>query len=88
MEEKSWYMAIYRGPKENDEHFLASVELPGGETDAGLMESDLTVLASTLREYAHDDLTQEEVEAAILEGLRDDVVVMEHCVGTTKKVEK
>jgi hypothetical protein len=88
MGERSWFMALYRGPKENDEYFLSSVELPGGKDDAGLMESDLTVLASALREHAHDDLTQKEIEAAVLEGLRENVVVMGRCVGTTKKVKK
>ena len=82
---KSWYFAIYRGPKEEDEHYLASVELPGGEDDVGLMETDLTVLASILKEHAHPDLTQKEIEEAVLSGLRDDVTILGHCISVKKR---
>jgi len=86
-EEKSWYMTIHRGPEEDGEHCVVSVELPGGKTDAGLMESDLTLLASTLKEYTHEDLSQEEIEEAVLAGLRDNYVPMGNVIVKTEVKE-
>jgi hypothetical protein len=60
-EPKSWWFGLYRGPKESVPHTFAMCELPGGEDDSGLMESDLEYLFCAIIENAHDDLTEKEI---------------------------
>lgn len=76
-----WCLAIYRGPcaedeRQGDSRFLAKVELPGGEDDAGLMESDLIVLFNALIQQAHDDLSKQEIQNCFKTALNGSFTVL------------
>jgi hypothetical protein len=60
-------------------------ELPGGEDDAGLMESDLMLLFKDLIDLAHEDLSKEEIQGAFLTALEDRVTNLGNCVAVSKK---
>lgn len=66
-EPKSWWMSLVKAPsvpKGKKTEVLGSVELNGGETDAGLMESDLQYLFEILLENTHPDLSDKDIGAA------------------------
>lgn len=60
-------------------------ELPGGEDDAGLMESDLMLLFKDLIDMAHPDLSKKEIHDAFKAVLEDRVVNLGNCVGIRQK---
>ena len=72
MERKSWWMCLIKAPRipENKKtEVLGSVELNGGEDDAGIMESDLQYFFEILIENAHPDLTDKEIHVAFKRAL-------------------
>jgi hypothetical protein len=60
-EKKSWWMSLEKTPHPTKQ-CIGMVELPGGQDDAGLMESDLIYFFELLIENAHEDLTDKEIK--------------------------